>query len=223
MPDGRTPRYAGFGYRREFAMSAAEWVSATDPVAMLRHLGMDACPRKLRLFATACYRYVWKELGPRAREGLEVAEQFADGHASRHALAHHHTMLAEAYLERCATEDYATNAAWNAIQDLPVICWRGATSRVDLLGETCACLRDIFAPFRQASTSGVSSGAFALAQAAYDERRLPSGHLDPTRLAIVADALEEDGCDDGELLQHLRGPGPHVRGCWVVDLLLGKE
>jgi hypothetical protein len=43
------------------------------------------------------------------------------------------------------------------------------------------------------------------------------------RLPILADALEEAGCTDVELLGHLRGPGPHVRGCWVVDLITGKK
>ncbi len=61
-----------------------------------------------------------------------------------------------------------------------------------------------------------------MANAIYEERHLPSGHLDPARLAVLADALEEVGCTDADLLGHLRGPGPHVRGCWVVDLLLGK-
>jgi hypothetical protein len=46
--------------------------------------------------------------------------------------------------------------------------------------------------------------------------------LDTVRLAVLADALEEAGCADPDLLGHLRGPGPHVRGCWAVDLLLGK-
>jgi len=62
-----------------------------------------------------------------------------------------------------------------------------------------------------------------LATIAYEERVLPAGTLDPALLAVLADALEEAGCADAELLGHLRGPGPHVRGCWVVDLLLGKE
>jgi hypothetical protein len=62
-----------------------------------------------------------------------------------------------------------------------------------------------------------------LAQAAYDERILPSGLLDPARLGILADALEEAGCTDSGLLSHCRCAGPHVRGDWVVDLLLGKE
>jgi hypothetical protein len=61
-----------------------------------------------------------------------------------------------------------------------------------------------------------------LAQAAYDHRDLPSGHLDPARLAVLADALEEAGCTSPDLLNHCRRPGVHVRGCWVIDLLLGK-
>lgn len=60
----------------------------------------------------------------------------------------------------------------------------------------------------------------ALAEAAY-EQRLNNGTLDPDRLLVLADALEDAGCTDAEILQHLRGPGPHVGGCWVIDLLRG--
>jgi hypothetical protein len=56
----------------------------------------------------------------------------------------------------------------------------------------------------------------------YDARDLPSGHLDAHRLAVLADALTDAGCTDQNILAHCRGPGPHVRGCWVIDLLLGK-
>jgi hypothetical protein len=60
-----------------------------------------------------------------------------------------------------------------------------------------------------------------LAQTAYEERNLSADTLDNRRLAILADALEEAGCTDADMLGHLRGPGPHIRGCWVVDALLG--
>ena len=62
-----------------------------------------------------------------------------------------------------------------------------------------------------------------LARPAYEDRLLPSGHLDPVRLAVLADALEEAGCTDESILTHLRSAGPHVRGCWALDLVLGKE
>jgi hypothetical protein len=62
-----------------------------------------------------------------------------------------------------------------------------------------------------------------LTAAAYAERDLPSGHLSPARLALVADGLEDAGCSDAEILDHLRLAGPHVRGCWAVDLMLRRE
>jgi hypothetical protein len=52
---------------------------------------------------------------------------------------------------------------------------------------------------------------------------IPEGRLDNARLAVLADALEDVGCTDQEILQHLRAPGVHVRGCWALDLLLLKE
>ena len=54
-----------------------------------------------------------------------------------------------------------------------------------------------------------------LARRTYDEG-------DFAALPVLGDALEDAGCADPELLGHLRGPGPHVRGCWALDLLLGK-
>jgi hypothetical protein len=62
-----------------------------------------------------------------------------------------------------------------------------------------------------------------LAQAAYDERILPQGTLDPARLAVLCDALDEAGCMSSELLEHLRAPVPHVRGCFALDAILGKS
>jgi hypothetical protein len=69
----------------------------------------------------------------------------------------------------------------------------------------------------------VTPAVAALAQAAYDERLLPEGDLAPQRLAVLADALEETRCPDPDLLGHVRSPGPHVRGCWALDTVLGKQ
>src|SRR5262249_11996643 len=63
----------------------------------------------------------------------------------------------------------------------------------------------------------------SLARAAYEERIMPACDLDRARLAVLADALEEAGCTDTRILDHLRRPGAHVRGCWVVDLVLGQS
>ncbi len=80
-------------------------------------------------------------------------------------------------------------------------------------------------PFRPvvAYSSWLTPNIVALAQTIYEERDLPSGHLDSAHLAVLADTLEKAGCENNDILSHCRRRGPHVRGCWVVDLLLGKE
>jgi hypothetical protein len=87
-------------------------------------------------------------------------------------------------------------------------------------------LRDLFGnpfePVAQIPSAWQTSSVLSLAAAAYDERN-SDWTLDNGRLAILADALEEVGCDNANILAHCRGPDPHVRGCWVVDLLLAKE
>jgi hypothetical protein len=62
-----------------------------------------------------------------------------------------------------------------------------------------------------------------LAESIYEERQMPEGTLDAGRLAVLADALLDAGCGDEGLIAHCRSQGPHVRGCWAVDLLLAKE
>jgi hypothetical protein len=63
-----------------------------------------------------------------------------------------------------------------------------------------------------------------MAEEVDEERSLPQGTLDVARLAVLCDALEEAGFPpDHELLLHLRGPGPHVRGCWAIDVLTARE
>jgi hypothetical protein len=90
-------------------------------------------------------------------------------------------------------------------------------------------VRDVFGslPFRPLPSLPPSLLAWEdgvnlrIAKAVYEERSLPGGHLDGQRLAVFADALEDAGAD-AVLLDHLRGHGPHVRGCWAVDYILGK-
>jgi hypothetical protein len=92
--------------------------------------------------------------------------------------------------------------------------------------EQCDLLRGIIGnPFRPITLNPAvlawnDATVVRLARAAYEERQLPSGEFDLHRLAVLADALEEAGAPD-ELVANLRSPGPHVRGCWAVDLCLG--
>jgi hypothetical protein len=115
-------------------------------------------------------------------------------------------------------------------------CWTVARSRGEAdekqrkeLQARSDLLRDLFAnPFHPLTVSCCvfswhDNTIIRLAQTAYDERILPAGTLNNARLLIVADALEEAGCDDEQILRHLRNGGEHYRGCWAIDLLLGTK
>jgi hypothetical protein len=91
--------------------------------------------------------------------------------------------------------------------------WRNELSALSHL------FRDIFGnPFRPVSLdpAWLTSTVVLLAKGIYDDRAFD-------RLPILADALQDAGCDNDDILGHCRGPGPHVRGCWVVDLVLGWQ
>jgi hypothetical protein len=80
-------------------------------------------------------------------------------------------------------------------------------------------LRDIFGnPSRPAilRPDWLTPAIGRLARTIYDDRAFD-------RMSQLADALEEDRCDNADILVHCRQPGEHVRGCWALDLILGKE
>jgi hypothetical protein len=94
--------------------------------------------------------------------------------------------------------------------------WQATRAAVE--GEYAPLLRCVVGnPFRPVAADPAwrTSTVVALAEAVYADRAWD-------RLPILADALEDAGCTDPAVLGHLRGPGPHARGCWAVDLLLGK-
>jgi hypothetical protein len=91
--------------------------------------------------------------------------------------------------------------------------------RRSVLSHLSTLLRDIFGnPFRPVAIdpAWLTSTVLALARQMYDSR-------DFSAMPILADALQDAGCDSADLLDHCRSDGPHVRGCWVVDLVLGRS
>jgi len=96
---------------------------------------------------------------------------------------------------------------------------KGVQASSDEHNGQCHLLCDIFSnPFRPATFDPrwLTSTVIDLAKAIYEERAFD-------RMPILADALMDAGCDNDDIIAHCRGDGPHVRGCWVVDLLLGKS
>lgn len=100
-----------------------------------------------------------------------------------------------------------------------------ASAEVNEREQHAGLIRCIFGnPFRKPpiETDWLTQDVKQLANAAYEERSLPDGNLKSDQLSMLSDALESAGCSNQKLLSHLRDSGPHVRGCWAVDLILGK-
>ena len=227
------------------ALTEAEWLAWSDPNPMLEYLRGKISERKARLFAVACCRRMlgWVEAGAEERHAVDVAERYADGQAGSREL-----QAAEAAVtfESPAAEACALAADSEEVVDAAAECARRAAEAV---GEYLADRRDRFLPEIEDRDRRRSIGQFAEASVQAELLRDIAGnpfrpvHSDPAwrtaevialarsiydgpafdRLPALAGALEGAGCADPQLLRHLRGPGPHVRGCFAVDALLCRE
>ena len=224
-------------------MTDAEWQQSRNLVTRVRAIDPCRFDRKLRLFAVACCRRVADLLrDPDARALLELVEGVADGAADPESLRpvwgevpwYPH---AEGAVKLAAALDCAS---WRASAD----CYRRAAQDAEaatagaMAGDTAAdaqakyerrgreraaqlaLLRDVVgSPFRAVTFLPVwgTDTAVALARQMYESR-------DFSAMPILADALQDAGCDSEAILSHCRdASATHVRGCWVVDLVLGKE
>jgi hypothetical protein len=176
------------------------------------------------------------------QEALEVAERFADGQATAEDLrraaadaawydgAFPLGLRAGAVVRACGPDARdAASATGQVVSALYVAAGRSDSARRSEAAEHADLLRCLFgnpfrvpAPIGPAALSWNDGCVVSLARAAYEERSWADGTLDKTRLAVLADALEESGYVGAEILGHLRGHGPHVRGCHAVDAILGR-
>ena len=218
-------------------MTEAEWLAATDPMPMLKHLRGEASDRKLRLVAVACCRRIWHLLtDERSRIAVDLAERDADGLVRETDLRESAQAANEAYRYGNPLGPH-DNAAYASVHVGGRDRWHSASSaaayaayavRYPVGGEEAklaeqahqtSLLRDIFGnPFRPVAIdpSWLTTDVRLLATGIYDDKAFD-------RMPILADALQDAGCTNDDILSHCRSEGPHVRGCWVVDLLLGKE
>jgi hypothetical protein len=221
-------------------MTEVEWNACTGPQPMLEFLRGKVSDRKLRLFAVACCRRITSMLTTESIHALDIAEQFADGlvditerKVARAAVivadTTRHTAFSSPVLRHYLGP--AKNSAgrtlarkvwegtWLAARGSLHVAACGNTSRREPEQATqVGYLRCIFGnPFRPVAIqpSWQTGTVVSLTPAIYDDRAFD-------RLPILADALEDAGCHNADILNHCRQPGVHVRGCWVVDLLLGK-
>lgn len=216
-------------------MTEAEWIECADPAPMLEHTRWTASDRKLRLFTVACARLVWDRMPPgELREAVELAERVADGHPWEPELQEVCGRLMSRSVEWTPTQDWFPDAPTEAAclhatalktttsprslhYTLARSSWHPYTLRLTGSHQPGLIRCILGNPFRPVSAAPhwLASLTLALAGEIYAARSFD-------RLPALADALEGAGCEDREVLSHCRAAGPHARGCWVVDLLLGK-
>lgn len=213
-------------------MTEAQWRQCDDPrelLQTLRDVGASST-RKAFLCMYACLRHYWRWLeGKPIAAALENMEQYVDGsgpgpwypgEADNWGVVGMFVL----YMAQDASQFYSGQLAArfeNGVANTADADKLIAT-RADAMWLQCKIIRDLFRPFvypvaMDAKWLSWNTATIPkLAQSIYDTRRFAD-------LPILADALEEAGCTDEGILRHCRRPAEHVRGCWVLDLLLGKQ
>jgi hypothetical protein len=225
-------------------MTEAEWLAATDPTPVLAFLWGTASDRKLRLFLCGCVRHALRRPSDEpVRHLVGVIEVAADSStpATDIPAARAEAVRLQAEVdgwllgrrfETPETPSYEVASALllmtlyplpvEVARDIPPSLARTIRSTLRRWREVesqAALLRDIFGnPFCPITPnpSWLTSTVVAISEGIYTDRAFD-------RLPILADALQDAGCDNSDVLDHCHSDGPHVRGCWVVDLVLGKE
>jgi hypothetical protein len=233
-------------------VTEADWLVCTDPIPMLEFLGERASSRKLRLFAFACDgsalrygpggnfaddavdRFVSGAGNKKEVRGLLVSQRRIEGRYHSHQMAKYALSgilrddariaakeaahFASGYIYFLTIEQLQSHTAHPSEADASLVA-AAVSARAAETVKQAQFLRDIFGnPFRPVVVSPSCSmpAVVALAQAIYDD-----GAFD--RLPSLADAFERVGCSDAAVIDHCRQPGPHLRGCWVLDLILSKK
>lgn len=217
-------------------MTEAEWMQDNKPFKMVQHLGHTTSIRKLRLYCHACIvRILPRVTDARFQRAFTVLEQSADGLALREEVndvrgevrdVAEGTGADTAFYSSLIADDtvhahYYTDSLMGAVTQEVIkasVGRKGKHIRKQEERGQAALLREIYGnPFRPVTfpPSWRTDTAVSLARTMYESR-------DFSAMPILADALQDAGCDSDDVLNHCRGEGPHVRGCWVVDLVLGK-
>jgi hypothetical protein len=223
--------------------TSAGWLACDDPLPMLEVLRGRASDRKVRLFAVGCGRLTLTDSMPdRIYRAVEVAERFADGLASEEELlrARSQAFHAAHQFEITTSEQLRQRGDYRSPRNLSdeetrlyfvaEAAHTYAPFRIGLLRHRIrwdhelirvapVVIRDVIGnPFHPTTFKPAwrTQKVVGLARAIYDERSFE-------RMPDLGDALQGSGCNDADFLSHCRGPGPHVRGCRVIDLVLGKS
>ena len=215
-------------------MTEAHWNELAFPIPLLNFLRLDRrlMPRKSRLFACGCARLVWPNLAEaEIRFTVETAERFIENQESAIGLEIAHRIARDTYDNNPGDRvlEFGFHISEATINETLI-----ASITFELLLTMSEAPRDLgIATVNRRLASLVrevfphSDRPFELSWRTVAVHDLASGMYesrDFSAMPILADALEEAGCHNAAVLRHCRDSNhEHIRGCWVLDLILGKE
>jgi hypothetical protein len=226
-------------------MTEAEWITTKLPLYMLRECPAEWDLRKVRLFWCACVRRTWDQLTDEgARQLVEEVELHPE--ADTDWFERERSFVFEGYdtwSNKTHSGLWLDSWVFDTFRGIPPDSLRTLLDAIvhrlvgmianypsgplrDMLDAAEAAvktwqsnlIREVFGnPFRpvHAEPAWLTSDVLLLARGIYDEKAFD-------RMPILADALQDAGCDNMNVLDHCREEREHVRGCWVIDMLLGK-
>ena len=213
-------------------MTDDEWLTCLDPDLLLdaARVAKRLNARKSRLYGCACFRLVWDQIAtPDVRVAVEKSEQRADRLISDQELERYRYPLGDknnvvdhwlslAIQSLAMTNSNPSYVAWSVRSSTENDIYRHARRGLPCRWQADLVREVVGNPYRAVTFESRwrTSDVLGLARAIYED-------LAFDRMPILADALMDAGCADEQVLAHCRGDGPHVRGCWVVDLVLGKS
>jgi len=197
-------------------LTDADWLKSEDPKALAK-VAIDssrATDRVMRLFVAAFWGWQAESLhAVEAREGLRsraaMIEEWGESGVAPNTESDYNAM---------SVVGQTSDARW-AVKTTARAPGTWGKMGVPAVKQAVLLVRDIFGnPFRPVAfdKSWLTSTVIAIALGMYESR-------DFSAMPILADALQDAGCENDDILTHCRGSGPHVRGCWVVDHVLGKS
>jgi hypothetical protein len=209
-------------------LTEEHWLTSGDPTEMANFLGERGSPRRWQLFACHCCWRILPLLDDRGRDAVRLAEQLAEGRPTtrgevREALAEVLMAVLEATRMGFNLRDVHAAMAAEAALSAPRRAFFHVRNAVGAAhgAETatqCDLFRELFGnPFRPFvfDPAWRTPLVLTIASQAYQREEFAD-------LPVLADALEDAGCDDRNLLAHLRAATPHHRGCWALDAVLDK-
>jgi hypothetical protein len=217
---------------RGSGLAEDDYLACCNPQRLVSFLANRNVPwsvRRVSLLGCACLRLGWDRLHEEMRRCIETAEALADQQKDRgrekrrkESRRRFHDWTREQNSAPGWDEDLAQRVLGTLATDRDGawLAWSGIF-RLKPLGPVCPgqLVHDIFGnPFRPLTVDlrwldRLGGAVLHLARGIYDTHRF-------NEMPVLGDALEDAGCTDRAILDHCRGPGPHARGCWLLDTLL---